>query len=97
MEKERKLNIEDVFMTKSINEKMSKDKRFEKFIFTSLSNYELCDWGDTCEEDRKTNEEALKSGERIIAVYIYPKTQEKILIITERDRSITTIMFLYEY
>lgn len=45
------------------------------------------------------NEQALESGEdRLFSAYIYNKeTNEKIWIITEWDRSVTTILFPSDY
>lgn len=57
--------------------------------------YCKCDWGDTCEEDVRSNNEAVKNGERILAAYMYGDT--KIWIITEWDRSATTILFPEKY
>ena len=54
------------------------------------------DWGDTCESDARTNEEALRSGNRIISWYQVSK-ELRIMIITEADRSATTILLPEEY
>lgn len=70
---------------------------FKRFVFQSLERFRQCDWGDTCDEDKKANDRAVKVGERILAVYTYPKTGEKIWIITEWDRSYTTVLFPDEY
>ena len=43
------------------------------------------DWGDTCESDARANEEALRSGNRIISWYQVSK-ELRIMIITEADR-----------
>ena len=52
--------------------------------------------GITCEEDAEMNTEAVNNGDdRILAVY---KTcKGNIWIITEWDRSVTTILFPSEY
>ena len=50
------------------------------------------DWGDTCESDARANEEAL----RIISWYQVSK-ELRIMIITEADRSATTILLPEEY
>lgn len=92
-----KLNLGKTVVTRGIDERMDKDPLFGKFVLKSLGRYTNCDWGDTCDEDKKSNEDAVINGERILAVYIYPKTKEKIWIITEWDRSITTILFPDEY
>ena len=54
------------------------------------------DWGDTCESDARANEEALRSGNRIISWYQVSK-ELRIMIITEADRSATTILLPGEY
>lgn len=53
------------------------------------------DWGDLCDFDRKANDDALKHGDRILSAYTIVGT--KIWIITEWDRSITTVLFPEEY
>ena len=53
--------------------------------------------GNTCPDDTKMNDEAVKNGDdRILAVY-EDKKYGKIWIITEWDRSVTTILFPSEY
>ena len=54
------------------------------------------DWGDVDEADRQANDEALISGERILSAYRTLKG-ERIWIITEADRSATTILRPDEY
>ena len=54
------------------------------------------DWGDVCDEDRRVNEDALISGERLMSVYeVEPGLT--LWIITEADRSVTTILLPEEY
>lgn len=55
-----------------------------------------CDWGDVCDEDKEANEEALKEGLRILSSYKLPDGK-KIWIITEADRSATTLLFPEDY
>jgi hypothetical protein len=55
-----------------------------------------CDWGDLCEEDKQDNEYSLKHGYRLMSAYTLP-TGVKIWIITEHDRSVTTILLPEEY
>ena len=54
------------------------------------------DWGDLNAADRAANDRALQSGERIISAYRLGNDQ-KIWIITEADRSATTILLPAEY
>ena len=54
------------------------------------------DWGDMCREDRESNETALSSGEgRLFSSYNTPAG--KVWIITEADRSVTTVLLPSEY
>lgn len=85
-----------VFTTNMFNQ-VTEDIGFYNFVLKSLERYRNCDWGDTCEEDQEENNDAVKNGERILAVYIYPVTGESIWIITEWDRSVTTVLFPDEY
>lgn len=62
-----------------------------------LELHSLGDWGDVSEKDKEENELSLKKGFRIVSAYILPITDEKILIITEADRSSTTILLPSEY
>ena len=88
----------DTVVTKGIADRMEADSLFRKFIYVSLGRYIRNDWGDTCEEDAKQNDESVESNERILAVYNVPgSADEKIWIITEWDRSVTTILFPEEY
>ena len=54
------------------------------------------DWGDLDEEDRKENEYSLERGFRLLSAY---KTNagDRLWIITEADRSVTTLLLPEEY
>jgi len=67
----------------------------ENDIIEAMRRYIAGDWGDLCSTDRKTNDEALVFGNRILAAY--KSGQTKFWIITEWDRSITTILLPEEY
>jgi hypothetical protein len=54
------------------------------------------DWGEVCEEDRETNEAALAEKGRLMSVY-QTKDETKFWIITEWDRSVTTILLPDDY
>lgn len=53
------------------------------------------DWGVVCDEDKKANEWALKNGARLLSAY--EVNGEKLWIITEANRSQTTVMTPGEY
>ena len=89
-------NIGKTVMTIGINEEMSSDEDFEKEVLKAFSRYLKKDWGEMCEEDKQMNDEAVRSGNnRILASY--ETSKGNIYIITEHDRSATTILFADEY
>lgn len=61
-----------------------------------LNRHVSCDWGEVCAEDKQANDDALIHGERILSAYRTAKGV-KIWIITEADRSSTTILLPEEY
>ena len=61
-----------------------------------LSRHQGGDWGECCEEDARENELSVKQGFRILSVYLTRKV-EKLWIITEADRSKTTLLLPSEY
>lgn len=65
-------------------------------LMTALRRHMRCDWGDVCEADRKENDRALRNGERLLSSY-RAKNGTKFWIITEADRSVTTILLPEDY
>lgn len=49
------------------------------------------DWGDLCIEDLQANSQAIRSGERLLSAYRL-SSHERIWVITEADRSATTLL-----
>jgi len=68
----------------------------EQTAIEFLNRHVSGDWGELDPEDRKENEFSLKEGFRILSAYIL-KTGQKIWIITEADRSVTTLLLPEEY
>ena len=91
----RKNDVGLVFLSDKVNNRIALDSRFVDFCRQSLIRHTNCDWGDICQSDKKYNDEIIKTCEDSLrSAYIYDKdTGEKILIITECDHSITTILF----
>lgn len=54
------------------------------------------DWGEVCEEDWQANDDAVENGERLLSAYTLA-AGERLWIITECDRSVTTILTPDEY
>lgn len=53
------------------------------------------DFGVLENEDIEANQEAIKHGERVLSAYSV--NGEKVYVITEWDRSVTTVLFADEY
>jgi hypothetical protein len=61
----------------------------------ALDRHQAGDWGEVCAEDKAANDEALRDEGRLLSVYLVGGV--KIWIITEWDRSATTILLPEEY
>src|ERR1700722_6998190 len=61
-----------------------------------LSRHLRGDWGDLCQDDKTENELSLKCGFRLLSSYQVTQT-ERLWIITEADRSVTTLLLPSEY
>jgi hypothetical protein len=63
--------------------------------FNLLARHATGDWGELCAFDRRQNEIALRDGERVFSSYYVPVG--RVWIITEADRSVTTVLIPEEY
>ncbi len=61
-----------------------------------LRRHATGDWGDLSEEDREENELSLVHGFRLLSAYTLG-TKVKLWVITEADRSVTTLLLPEEY
>ena len=62
-----------------------------------LSRHVCGDWGELDEHDRKENELGLKRGFRLMSSYRTGAGDAKVWVITEADRSVTTLLLPDEY
>ena len=62
-----------------------------------IARHATGDWGDVCDEDRETNERAVRSGGRVFSCYTLDAGGGQVWVITEADRSATTVLFPCEY
>ena len=65
-------------------------------ILLSLARHLTGDWGSLCKEDREYNYVAVENGGRIFSQY-ETATGRTFWIITEADRSVTTVLLPEEY
>lgn len=61
-----------------------------------LLRHQSGDWGEVCEADKRENELSLAQGFRLLSAY-RTNEGEKLWVITEWDRSSTTILLPSEY
>jgi hypothetical protein len=81
--------------TAGVNNRVADDLNFSKFVVASIRRHAAGDWGDLCKEDKEANEAALIFESRLLSAY--QSGPVKIWIITEWDRSVTTVLFPDEY
>ena len=65
-------------------------------VLEALHRHAACDWGLVCDEDREANELAIRSGARLFSVY-ESGSGERFWVITEADRSVTTVLLPDDY
>lgn len=53
------------------------------------------DFGDVCDEDRESNLQAIEHGSRVLSAY--ELKGGKVWVITEADRSVTTVLLPSDY
>jgi hypothetical protein len=62
-----------------------------------LRRHHCGDWGEElCAEDKQANEDAFHDGTRLLSCYRTP-AGDRLYIITEHDRSVTTLLLPEEY
>ena len=64
-------------------------------VLTALRRHASGDWGDLCPEDTLANDEALHRGGRLLSAY--GQGDHRFWIITEADRSVTTVLLPEDY
>lgn len=63
---------------------------------TYLRRHMFGDWGDLSNADKQANQSAVRNGDRVLSSYTIA-TGLKIWVITEYDRSVTTLLLPEEY
>ena len=86
-----KLRLGDVYLTRGVAAKIP-----PVFVLFALERHMHGDWGDVCKADWELNDQAVKDGTRLVSIY-KSKTQRTFWVITEADRSVTTVLMPEEY
>jgi hypothetical protein len=74
----------------------AKDVLHPADVSLCLARHARCDWGDIGDADRRENELSLTQELRLFSVY-HDRNNTKFWIITEADRSVTTILLPEDY
>lgn len=95
----KQFELGTLVITRGVHDKMIRDSQFAEFVLTCVACHEACDWGDLCDSDKNRNDEAVRIGDdRIFSAYEPADHPDwRIWIITEWDRSATTVLFPDEY
>lgn len=64
-------------------------------VFRAIMRHLSCDWGDIGDDEWRANDAAVRGDDRLVSVYRI--RDMRLLIITEADRSATTIMLPSDY
>ncbi|MBR5184954.1 MAG: hypothetical protein IKW19_01525, partial [Akkermansia sp.] len=88
-----KVKLGQTLVTNGADEAFTKEE-----IAKCMKRHSYGDWGDCCEEDKKTNDAALdpKDPGRVMSVYKF-EDGRVLWVITEWDRSRTTALLPEEY
>jgi hypothetical protein len=85
----------EIVITTAVDDLLHADEKFDCEIANIVMRFNNCDWGDTHPADKIANDNALANGnDRIMAKY--KTSRGDIFIITEQDKSHTTILFARE-
>jgi hypothetical protein len=87
----RKFPLGGLYVTPGVLAELDLDE-----VNDALCRHMKGDWGDVCEEDRQENEFALGKYLRLFSVY-HSQAGQKFWVITEADRSATTVLLPEEY
>lgn len=80
-----------ILLTSAVRLALSNDE-----IDFALLRHQTGDWGDLDDEDLARNERAVLTEGRLVSVYS-SASYERFYVITEADRSVTTVLFPHEY
>jgi hypothetical protein len=71
-------------------------KLTQEDVSSAIQRHQAGDWGDLDEEDRRENDFSLEKGFRILSAY-HAQNGTKFWLITEADRSATTVLLPEDY
>lgn len=87
-----------IVITRTLDAAINENPEAQREIAEAFNRYKMYDWGDSDANDQEENDQAiLKADRRILASYTLKSINREIWIITEWDRSVTTLLFPEDY
>jgi hypothetical protein len=74
----------------------ARDQLHPEDVLEAMKRHSAGDWGDVDDHDRQENEHSLANTLRLLSVY-HDRNRVKFWIITEADRSATTVLLPEDY
>ena len=88
---EPRFPLGQLVITRNAAERLTDDD-----VQSALRRHAVGDWGELDKEDRQENDRSLAEGDRILSAYVAQEST-RFWIITEADRSVTTILLPEDY
>ena len=85
------------YMTRKVADRIAEDEYFADFVDSCIARFQRQDWGNLSREDREANDRAYASGDDSILASYQGADGVRLWIMTEWDRSATTVLFPEEY
>ena len=85
-------------MTRGVADAIDTIPTMAEDVVAMIRRHVTGDWGTLlCAEDRQANDDAIRDGDRIVSKYLPPRGGPAVYVITEADRSVTTVLLPAEY
>jgi hypothetical protein len=81
---------------KLVTTRNAKEALTSEDLLIAIARHQAGDWGDLSAEDRIANDQSLIDGSRLVSAYHSSKGL-KFWILTEPDRSVTTVLMPEDY
>ncbi len=92
----KKFEPGQIVLSEKVADRAAEDGEFNQLVLDCLRRHLSGDWGDLCLEDKKENEFSLDKHLRLLSTYV-GAGQPPVWVVTEADRSATTVLFPDEY